>query len=224
MFTNNALLYSLPKENVMTMKRDMAYYIDGNELVSPERVPFDLKRASDNGVLHSSRYLILQKLNRESIDEECLNGVKACIDSDGYLHRAPDDPSENVPDDHYGIISLFSVLNIHTSIKLPWKCLHPMLVYMRALQRGGLESLIARILSLPMAILIALSNQGDSGETSNRLLTWNIIQGTKKSLLCRIGAAIWVSRQNSLYKTPNSIKLIAGVYYSQNPLPKYWLT
>lgn len=201
------------------LQRAITPYIDGNELVSPNLVPPGVKRASDNGVLHASRYLILQSYLGQPFDQQCYLGVLACVDGEGYVHRAPDDPAiGDDPDDLYGIISMFAVLGASKKITLPWKLMHPMLVYMRGLQRGNP---LVRLLSLPAAILIALSNFEPASETTNRLLTWNIIQGTKGSLLCRLAAKIWYARQNVIYGG-NSINKIAAIYYPNNPMKNYW--
>ncbi len=199
------------------IQRDMLPYFDGNDLVSSTAVPSGVMRASDNGVLHSSRYLILQHLAAEPRDQDAVQAVLACIDQAGYLHRAPDDTSPDAPDDHYGLFSLLNTLNLtNVPVALPWACHHPMLLYMRALSRGGWRSFLARGLSLPMAVLIAASNLREpASDTSNKLLTWNIIQGTRKSLLCQLGAALWNARVNSL--------AAAQIYYAGNPpMMKYW--
>ncbi len=207
----------------MTLKNEMMDHIDGNDLASNEAVPIGVKRASDNGVLHTSRYLILQKLHREPLDVTCLQALHACIDAQGYLHRAPDDPDEDVPDDHYGIVSLFAAIGLQTNVKLPWRCLHPALLFMRGLQRGGFEGLYVRLFSPVVAILIALSNWSEPlGDTSDRLLTWNLIQGTQGSVLCRLGALVWEARQNYLYGG-SAIRKIAKKYYPNSPLADYFI-
>lgn len=197
----------------MTIKRDMVRFFDGNGLVCPDdQTGSPYKRGSDNGVLHTARYLIVQKSLGEALDGDAFNDMIKCMDRQGYVHRAPDDPSEDTPDDYYGLISCLSVLGLNRQVKLPFKCMHPMLIYMRSLQRGGFEGIVARSFSPIAAIVIALSNLGSSNEISNKMLTWNVIQGTKKSLLCRLGAFIWYTR--------NDIRLIAPGYYPKNPLGK----
>lgn len=204
----------------MTLRRDMAPYIDGNELAAPTSVPIHVKRASDNGVLHSSRYLILQYLNNEPIDEECFQGVMNCLVG-GELRRAPDDPLENTPDDHYGFISLINTLTTVPAYTahIPWRCCHPALLYMRGLPNNP----IWRLLSLPVALLIGFSNLNSSPDsTSDRLLTWNLIQGTKASLCCRLGAKLWMWRQKMGYGE-GSTKQIAAIYYgTSHPFVKWW--
>lgn len=209
----------------MTLKREISPYIDGNELVAPDPGRPSDKRWSDNGVLHTARYLILLHLNRETNDAACQQAIRSCIDRQGYLHRAPDDYDEDAPDDHYGAFSVFSVLGDKTYIALPWRCMHPMLLYMRALQMGGFLGLLGRIASPLMAMVIAFSDysapERPDLDTSNRLLTWNIVQGTKKSLLCRIGASYWYKRQDAILG-PKSIEKVFQIYYRDHPMVKYF--
>jgi hypothetical protein len=206
----------------MSLKRDIVNFIDGYELVCPTRVGPKTMRSSDNGVLHSSRYLILLKLNGETNDATTLQGIKNCIDRNGYLHRSPGDETEEAPDDHYGAISVFSFLNDTTYIKLPWRVMHPMLIYMRALQLGGLQGLIARLFSPILALVIVFSNfNTPKNDTSNRLLTWNIIQGTReRSIFCRLAGQLWYSRQNHIYGS-QALQEMFNIYYSENPMKDY---
>ena len=210
----------------MSLYREIAPYIDGNNLVAPDPVPIPVirgTRASDNGVLHTSRYLLIQLQNNETLDQECIRAVKYCIWSNGYLERTPHDNNmKQMPDDHYGLFSLLSALDITKPyVKLPWHCLHPMLVYLRGLYT---KNPLVRLLSPLMGILIAVSNwktpSFPTEDSGDRLLTWNIIQGTKSSLLCRLGALVWKARQRSIYGE-NAVQKIFKLYYRDNPIVKY---
>ncbi len=181
-------------------------YLDGNNLVCPEKpIPPDAKRGSDNGTLHLSRWIMATG------DTARAFAINPCIDAQGYVHRAPDDPSEDAPDDYYGVISLLAYLGLKIKVTLPWTHMHPALLQMRGMQRGNL---FAHLFSGITALIIAFSNYNeDLNATGNRLLTWNLIKGTEKSFTCRLGAKFWYARQRKLYGLQNPVQQMSKVYY-----------
>jgi len=199
----------------MSLLDEILPYIDGNGLVSPSRVPPGVIRASDNGPLFSSQLIHMIEDRSPSQQEmsSILYPIKRCIDENGYLHRAPDDITFGNPDNHYGVLSVGFVL------KLPSACWHPALIYMNELNKGNL---FIRILSPLIALIIAMSNLFDEPEeTSNRLLTWTLIQGVKnKSVLCNLAGKIWYWRINKLYA--DGLRGLASIYYEQgHPFVRY---
>lgn len=202
-------------------------YLTIDEFVSPGPVPPGTVRASDNHPLFTSEYLILQKLTGNAISIRSLLSVIKCIDQLGYLHRMPGELSPDEPDDHYGVIALLSVLGLKNRVRLPWKCCHLALIYMRAMQRGGLENAVGRLLSPIVATIIALSNWTPKSDVGNSMLTWCLIQGTKNhSLLCRLGAAVWRRRMVKAYG-PQGSKGAAAAYFNpsgaNHPLVENWV-
>jgi len=171
-------------------------------------------RGSDNGVLHTSRYLIIRHQRRYDIDVAAVMALTGCVDPKGNLRRSPEDTTENTPDDHYGFFSAANVLKLRgPNVVLPWKCMHPMLLYMRGLYNCNP---LVHLFSPIMALIIATSNHDRpepiTAESSNRLLTWNIIQGTRSSWLCRLGAKAWYKRQTEIYG-PQAINKLFDIYY-----------
>lgn len=206
----------------MDIKGIIVHYIDQNGLVAPAPQPTPRPiggRGSDNGVLHTSRYLLILKQRSEVIDRGALKAVFSCINKDGILNRAPGDPMENAPDDHYGFLSLMNALGVRgPKLVLPWKCMHPMLLYLRGLYN---RNPLARLFSPLMGLIIALSNRRKPSflteDSSDRLLTWNIIQGTRSSFFCRWGASIWYNHQTKLYGDKPINKLF-DLYYPRGIL------
>lgn len=204
----------------MSLRSEIMSYIDGNGLVSPQLTTDGVKRGSDNGVLHTSRYLLVLKTIGEPFDEQSLTSIKKCIDSDGYIYRSPGDVTQDTPDDYYGLLSLLASCHDTTKIKLPWLCMQPALLYMRGLQT---KNILTRLFSFPIAALIFFSNREDDGDTGSRLLTWNLIKGTYSSTLCRIAANYWLKNQKEIYGE-SPVNKIVNIYYSQNEaFKKYWL-
>ena len=199
----------------MTIQEMITHYKDRWGLVTPTLQTLQANgRGSDNGVLHTSRYLIIQKQRGEELDLPALVSMLACVDSKGNLRRSPDDTTENTPDDHYGFISAANYLKLKgPKLVLPWKCMHPMLVYMRGIYNCNP---LIHLFSPFMALLIAMSNRSTpdpiTTDSTDRLLTWNIIQGTGSSWLCRLGAKIWHDKQEAIYG-PNPVNRLFDIYY-----------
>jgi hypothetical protein len=187
---------------------NLSGYIDGNGLVSNRSVAPGTIRGSDNGPLFSSIALLLGA----GMDTARIShAIAHCIDSEGALHRTPNDMSEDAPDDHYGVLSLFAVLRLNPGLKLPLKyAIQPVMLYLYllSLDRGLLASLLAPL----VFIIISLSNLGtDKNETSNRILTWTICQALKRrGILTRLAAYIWERRQYRIY---GKFSNLFAIYY-----------
>lgn len=170
----------------MSLRDDIKPYIDVNGLVAPNRC--DPKtRGSDNGPLFTSEYLVIYSLNTDLIDVEKAFRIKACIDQYGYLHRAPNDLTDDTPDDHYGVLAMRRLLRLNFKVKLKPSCWHPALLY--------LWSPWFIFLSPVVAIIIACSNF-IGGNESHELLTWMLIQGTKRDPFCYVAGRLWLARKN----------------------------
>ena len=200
---------------------DIKPYVDGNGLVSNSLVPSGIQRGSDNGPLFTSQLLILASLNKEAAPGNFASAISKCIDSNGHIHRAPDDATEDAPDDYYGVSSLtcFSP-EVKLVPSLPIAKCQPLLLYMQLIMR---KIPIYRLFSPLAAIVIALSNiNEDPGSTSNKLLTWTEIKGLNaSSTLCRLAGKIWTWRMKKIYGTTQQIALI--YFGSDHPFVKYWI-
>lgn len=188
------------------MLLDITNFIDGNGLICPNVVDRTVLRGSDNGITHTSRFVLLAQAPCNRL----LDAVLKCIDSLGYVHRAPDDPTEDTPDDLYSLLSMLAVEHrSDIKVSLSWKQMHPVLIYLRLLKN---DSLLQYLLSIPVAIVVALSNLGsDKSETSNRLLTWNIAQALKhRTVVGKLAAKVWEYRQKRIY---GKISEIFAIYY-----------
>lgn len=197
-------------------------YVDGSGLVAPEPTNYSILRSSDNGPLFTSQYLILQRLAGEELDTSALKALQSCIDDQGYLRRVPNDPTEDAPDDHYGVLSAFVLLNLPgIGPRLPLRCLHPVLIYLKLLSLSPMLRMalspIRTLMSPIVALIIAFSNHNsDPNETSNKLLTWTFIQAVaSKSILCRLAGKVWHNKMVQLYDTKCPMGVIAKIYYSK---------
>lgn len=191
-------------------------YTDGNGLISPNRLPSPPpQRASDNGPLFTAQAMLLGADPYIFTDR-----IRACIDQRGYLHRSPDDTSDEAPDDLYGVFAALIHLDIPMWLEIPYPFyFQPGLQYMRGMASWKWW---AYLLSPLMAIVLAFSNIfEDKNNTSNKLLTWSIIKGIgKKDLLCWLGGKIWSWRMQRIY---GSTREIAKIYYEPgHPFVEYW--
>jgi hypothetical protein len=190
-------------------------YFDGNGLMAPHTVPPRMKRGSDNGPLFTSQYLLLTGI-KEGPE---LQAIYRCIDSNGTLHRAPDDPNEDAPDDHYGVLALAVKLgDDNLRVRLNYKLWHPMLLYLRAM----IKPRFCRLFSPIAGLIIALSNLNESyWESSNKMLTWTMILGLEgKSFFVTLGSRIWKWRMEKMYAELGDIA--AEYFPHDHPILEYW--
>lgn len=210
-----------------------AAYIDGNGLMSNSPVPPGSIRASDNGPLFSSEYVLILLHQLELTPEDEVSYQKAiasCVDTSGNLHRAPGDTSEDAPDDYYGVSAAFSQLNVKSNVKLPfnlWR--QPQLLFAVMASNQSLSRW--KFWQWPLAIytaLVVLTSDVDTdpGNADARILAWLLIQATEKdSILVRLASSVWYNRLYATY--PNGMADVAGEYFlptGNNPYAKYWVT
>lgn len=202
-------------------------YIDGNDLVSPELVTPGTKRASDNGVLYSSEYYILLKLNNELILKDYADYrtlIQTCIGLDGFLHRAPDDISQDEIDDHIGSLAAHNVLGLYPRFNIPfalWR--FPQLFFTWLLVRGY-NRLLYWPLELITALIIAISSYNRPlTDTDSRTLAWLLIHATDRSWVCKEASKIWYRRLYKDYGSPNAMKSVASRYFPVgHPFRQFW--
>jgi len=215
----------------MTIQSEFLPYIDGNDLLAPSPVPTGVMRASDNGPMFSSEYIIILKRNGVMTSGDIVayqKRIASCLGTDGELHRAPYDTSPDEVDDYYGAYSAHSILGIKPIFKLPirlWR--QPQLLF-AALIADGYPSLFLPPLNLIAALVIATSDMfTDPTNTDARRLSWHLIQATKDhSILCKLASLIWYARLHKDYGS-DGMKGVAAIYYNpkgldSNPYSKYW--
>lgn len=220
----------------MSIQDEFKPYKDGNGLMAPSPVPLGVMRGSDNGPMFTSEYFILLERNEQAGPEDDLayiNSIKSCITPNGYLHRAPDDPTQDAIDDYLGVLAAFEELGLPVSLgsrfRLPlplWR--FPQLVYVYLLNKG-VPSLLMFPLIIITAIILATSCLGTPiNQADPRRLNWLLWQATKrKSRLCDLSGKSWYKRQQKAYGSEQVMSRVAGYYYQpygldMNPYSKYW--
>ena len=124
----------------MSIKDDFAPYRDGNGLMAPNPVPTGTIRGSDNGSMFTSEYYIMlnrngQLTNTDGIEYADL--IEKCIGTDGNLHRAPGDETQDEIDDHLGVLAGYAEFNDKANFGLPLPLMRfPQLTYAWALAKG----------------------------------------------------------------------------------------
>ena len=209
----------------MSLLQEIKPFVDGTGLVAPNLVPAGQMRGSDNGPLYTSELLIQLRLNGELIDWKYLDAIKKCIDSNGYLHRAPGDTTNDTADDHYGVLGMLSYYGIDIEVKLPillW--FQPILWHLILLKN---KSLFSVLFSPVSAIIIAMSNMFDqTSDVSNRFLTWCAVRSlSKRSLLCYLASKIWLKRLEKDYGSTKMLQC-AKLYFGRDnhPFARYFRT
>ncbi len=218
----------------MSIKDQFAPYVDGNGLMSNAPVLPGSIRASDNGPLFTSQYIIMLKKSGELTLNDITTFqrvIGACVDDDMHLHRAPSDPTPDAPDDYYGVAAAFSQLEITSNIKLPldmWR--QPQLVFAMMASNQILSRW--KFWQWPLAIytaLVVLTSciNVEPGNTDERILSWLLIQATKESsVLVKLASIIWFHRLFSTYG-PTGMKAVAGIYFlpqGNNPYQANYIT
>lgn len=210
-----------------------APYIDGNGLLSNAPVPPGVVRASDNGPLFSSEYiLILLKTGQISITDLAQYGkvMHQVIDDNGNLHRAPGDTTEDAPDDYYGVAAAYSQLDMPSGLNLPfnlWRQPQLLFAIMASNQTLSRWKFWQWPLAMYTALVVLTSDIGtDPGNADARMLAWLLIQATSNSsILVRLTSHVWFNRLFATY--PNGMNDVAGIYFqptNNNPYQKYWVT
>lgn len=210
-----------------------APYIDGNGLLSNSPISHGVIRASDNGPLFSSEYIILLNRNGQASSADGAMyelAIKNCTDANGNLHRAPGDTSEDAPDDYYGAAAGFVEIGVKSNLSLPfnlWR--QPQLLF--AVMASNQQLSRWKFWQWPLAIYTALvvltsDINTDTGNADARILAWLLIQATSNSsILVRLASHVWFNRLFATY--PNGMNDVAGIYFqptNNNPYQKYWVT
>lgn len=94
----------------MSVREDIVPYIDTNNMVAPNKGPFQPLKGSDNGPCYTGEfYSILAKSGILTEDDKLhfANIIGSCIDKRGVLNRVPIDKEDGqeAPDDYYGVLS-----------------------------------------------------------------------------------------------------------------------
>lgn len=217
----------------MSIKEDFATYVDGNGLMAPEPVTTGTMRASDNGPMFSSEYIIMLLRNVAYSTKDTAMyqaAINSCIGNDKELHRAPGDTSPDEVDDYYAAYSAHVILGIVPQFKLPFRLWRqPQLLYASLCASRSIEVVLLLPLAFITALVIATSCiNKETSDTDARRLSWHLIQATSPhSLLCRFAAKLWYKRLHKDYGI-DGMKAVAGQYYlphglNANPYSKYWL-
>jgi hypothetical protein len=213
----------------MSLKQEIVPYVDGNGLVAPSLVPAGVMRGSDNGPMFTSEYIIMVHRNNE-MDVNTFSNyiieIHKCIGSDGHLHRAPGDTSQDEYDDNIATLAGYAEFGLSVPFTLPLAlCRFPQLVYAYLLSKD-VPSFLMAPLAILTAFIIGLSNIGTPALDSNdRKLAWHLWQATKHySVICNLAGKFWYWRQKRVYKTQNPMKAIAEIYFEiGHPFVRYWI-
>lgn len=215
----------------MSLKEEIKPYIDGNGLIAPNMVGPNPGRASDNGTMFSSEYIIMLERNGESTMSDrigYLDVIERCIGKDGELHRAPGDDSPDEIDDHLGVLAGYAEFKLPPPFKLPFRLMRfPQLTYATWVNKG-VPSLLIFPLAIYNALCIAVSCVGVDKDHDGdaRRLNWLLWQATKrKSLLARIAGAFWHWKEARKFGTKEVMKYVASHLYYQmgHPFGKFWI-
>lgn len=220
----------------MSVKDDFSSYMTMGGYLCPNQVPPCTVRGCDNQPLFTSEYYIILQRNSQLIDSDIVKYktlIESCVNSDGYLTRAPGDDSLGNPDNHAGVYAGYAQLAIKVPFKFYWQLLRqPQLYYAHLVNKLSLLSYIFLYpLLIPLeiisAIVILTSCIGtDPGSTDPRILSWCLIQATvNRSFLCRLASKVWYNRLHSTYS--NGMNSVAGTYFqpsglNNNPYSTYW--
>jgi hypothetical protein len=92
------------------IREDFSEYRDGNDLMTPNPVPPEVRQGSDNGCLFLSEYYIILARSNQLTDFDKIaydTIIRSCINPNGTLSRVPvgqDDGLESV-DDYYAVLN-----------------------------------------------------------------------------------------------------------------------
>jgi hypothetical protein len=108
----------------MGIHDDFKPYFDGNNLLSNAPAGPNSGRASDNGVCFSGEYLVTLKKNGALLDSDIqifLTAIRACLDKNGLLNRAPGDSDLEGCDDYYSLLNtLFEIGEVSITRGFLW--------------------------------------------------------------------------------------------------------
>lgn len=207
----------------MSIVDDFRPYIDANGLLCPAPVPAGTIRGSDNGPCFTSEFLLefMPQQSNVTFGESSayFGAIQKCVNSDGYLTRAPGDTTLGNPDDHYGVYAALVTYNLPPFFKFYWQLIRmPQLFF--ASRCAANEPKWYKPYYWPLAIITALvillSNINDSAsDTDSRRLAYLLtVAIAPYSLLCRLATKVWHKRLLKTY--PNGMKDVYGVYFQPN--------
>jgi hypothetical protein len=195
----------------------LAPYIDGNGLMAPCHAD-QHSSGSDNGVMFSAEAMLIDPgtattyLFKQSILD--------CIDVHGELHRTPNNPNWDAPDDYYGALALLDKDISGKLLKSPLQLVFSHIAPYIQLQLLGmaLEPFLGilnplRLYNALVITLLALFSKAPTPTASNVDLWrmgWLLNKGMKGSPLCRIASKLWYAR---LKTKQGSMKRLATLYY-----------
>ncbi len=156
----------------MSFKTDFLNYRDGNNLLAPNPVTPGAIRASDNGTMFLSEYIIMMARNKLLTEQDkidYLNTINTCVGEDKELHRAPGDTAPDEVDDHYAVYAAHVELGLVPRFKLPFRLWRQPQLLFASICADNRVTLIHLPLAIISALVIATScisvevNDTDSG-------------------------------------------------------------
>lgn len=216
----------------MSLRDEIKPYIDGNNLVAPNLCS-SVGRASDNGTMFTSEYLIMLNRNGEALTSDSVEyelTIGACVGKDKELHRAPGDDSPDEIDDHLGVLAGYEEIGKKVPFTMPFRLMRfPQLTYAWLVNKG-VPSLLIFPLAIYTALALAISCVGVDKDHDGdaRRLNWLLWQATKrKSLLCNLAGKFWHWKEARKLGTQQVMKYVAtNLYYEKtppHPFSKYWI-
>lgn len=94
----------------MALRDEIKPYIDGNDLVAPNKVAVGTLKGSDNGPMFTAEFIVMLKKLGQLIngDPQAFDYIiNRCIDHNGLLNRVPttQNDGQEAPDDYYGVLN-----------------------------------------------------------------------------------------------------------------------
>lgn len=213
----------------MSLQDLLANYRTTTNMIVPNTIPPGTVRGSDNQPLFTSQYLMLQRLAGEPLDQSALSALLSCVGTDGYIHRAPGDTTPDEPDDLVGTLSCLAMLGIKAnSPNIPITQPQPALLYLKLLTLSLPLRLLFSPLELVLApitmLILALSNlSSQPSDTSNKLLTWCLVEATEsRNPLFKLTNYFWKRRMINMYGS-DYMGAIAKIYFQAgHPFIEYF--
>lgn len=235
----------------MSLKQDIAPYIDTNGLVGPAK-----GQGSNNGVMYSSEFIIMLLRNKEATDKDIIDYltlIKRCMKQPGLLMRNPENAGgQEGPDDYYALAAAIDEINEKNYSSLNARSLaYSICLY--AIKHLGclnnefpntfqwsaflvrqpqLDAAMFWAAGLPVgpflrfytaiSILFAAKAKPIT-DCDPRRLSWLVVQiASRHSWICKTASKVWYRR---LYKDyPNGMRGVAALYYEAgHPFSNYWI-
>lgn len=194
-------------------------YIDGNGLMAP-CITNPETQGSDNGVMFSCEAMLIEPT--DEIHRLFIEPVEKCIDKNGRLHRTPNDPRPDAPDDYYGLLALripaLSWLLCKSPLQLIYTpnvapYIQPQLMGMALDPILGILNPFRPLCALIIVLLALFSRAPNPGVASNVDL-WRmgwLLQKGMRGALCSIARRFWFWRLHRVH--PGGMRDVAYLYY-----------